>query len=241
LIAFLVAPVLIAAKKGDAAPAPSAIEDLVNELKGCGTDVLAALMGAANDAFGYLIALPRFGTDCFVWAVTFVRDLPALGKNVFNGNQKTLDELTSLCVTIGSICFVVYISVAAINMGLQTLYSTKEYFSSYLTLPAMKTVLGQDVPKPVTQLRDTIQKEMLDRIINWKFAFVMPLSGEKGSPSIGAMVANSAAAISLCMMLSCAPAVLALMQNGPSKGDAEAVAYTMGTALGIQYLVNKAK
>ena len=47
--------------------------------------------------------------------------------------------------------------------------------------------------------------------------------------------------ISLCMMLSCAPAVLALMQNGPSKGDAEAVAYTMGTALGIQYLVNKAK
>jgi hypothetical protein len=144
-------------------------------------------------------------------------------------------------VTIGSICFVVYISVAAVNMGLQTLYSTKEYFSSYLTLPAMKTVLGQDVPKPVTQVRDTIQKEMLDRIINWKFAFVMPLSGEKGSPSVSSMVANSAAAISLCMMLSCAPAVLALMQNGPSKGDAEAVAYTMGTALGIQYLVNKAK
>ncbi len=54
-------------------------------------------MGAANDALGYLLALPRFGTDCFVWAVTFARDLPALGKNVFNGNQKTLDELTSLC------------------------------------------------------------------------------------------------------------------------------------------------
>ena len=39
-------------------------------------------------------------------------------------------------VTIGSICFVVYISVAAINMVLQTLYSTQEYVSSYLTLPA---------------------------------------------------------------------------------------------------------
>ena len=144
-------------------------------------------------------------------------------------------------MTVGSICFVVYISVAAVNMGLQTLYSTKEYFSAYLTLPAMKTVLGQAVPKPVTDLRDTIQKELLDRIINWKFSFVMPLSGEKGSPSISAMVSNSAAAISLCMMLSCAPAVLALMQNGPSKGDAEAVANTMGTALGIHYLVGKAK
>ena len=137
-------------------------------------------------------------------------------------------------VTIGSICFVVYISVAAVNMGLQTLYSTKEYFSSYLTLPAMKTVLGQDVPKPVTQVRDTIQKEMLDRIINWKFAFVMPLSGEKGSPSVSSMVANSAAAISLCMMLSCAPAVLALMQNGPSKGDAEAVVPDIPTDIQIQ-------
>lgn len=69
----------------------------MNELKGCGSDALGAVMGAANDALGYILAFPRFGTDCFVWAVTFVRDLPALGKNVFNGNQKTLDELTSLC------------------------------------------------------------------------------------------------------------------------------------------------
>ena len=144
-------------------------------------------------------------------------------------------------VTVGSICFVVYISVAALNTGLQTLYSTKEYFSSYLTLPAMKTVFGIEVPKPLTDVRDAVQKEVLDRIINWKFAFVMPLSGEKGAPSVGTMVGNSAAAISLCMMLSCAPAVLALMQNGPSKGDAEAVAYTMGTALGIQYLISKSK
>ena len=144
-------------------------------------------------------------------------------------------------VTVGSICFVVYISVAAVNMALQTLYSTKEYFSTYLELPALKTVFGLDVPKPVTQVRNTVQKEVLDRIIDWKFAFVMPLSDEKGSPSVSTMVGNSAAAISLCMMLSCAPAVLALMQNGPSKDGAEAVAYTMGTALGIQYLVGKAK
>ena len=85
------------AQKGDTPAPPSAIEDFVNELKGCGSDALAAVMGAANDALGYLLAFPRFGTDCFIWAVTFVRDLPALGKNVFNGNQKTLDELTSLC------------------------------------------------------------------------------------------------------------------------------------------------
>ena len=144
-------------------------------------------------------------------------------------------------MTVGSVCFVTYISVAAVNMFLQTLYSTKEYFSYYLTLPAMKTVFGVDVPKPLTQVRDAVQREVLDRIIYWKFTFVMPLSGEKGTPSISAMVGNSAAAISLCMMLACAPAVLALMQNGPSKGDAEALAYTMGTALGIQYLVGKAK
>lgn len=85
------------AQKGDAPLPPSAMEDFVNDLKGCGTDALAAVMGAATDAIGYLFALPRFSTDLFVWAVQFVRDLPGLANNVFNGNQKTLDELAGFC------------------------------------------------------------------------------------------------------------------------------------------------
>ena len=85
------------AQKGDAPPPPSGMEEFINELKGCGSDLLAALLGAATDVMGYLCALPRFATDLLVWCIQFVRDLPALGTNVFNGNQKTLDQLASFC------------------------------------------------------------------------------------------------------------------------------------------------
>ena len=59
--------------------------------------MLAAVMGAATDVMGYVLALPRFATDLLVWGIQFLRDFPGLAKNVFNGNQKTLDELASFC------------------------------------------------------------------------------------------------------------------------------------------------
>jgi len=67
----------------------------------------------------------------------------------------------------------------------------------------------------------------------------MPLSGEKGSPTVGSMASTTAAAISLSMLLGSVPTVLALMRGGANKADAEALAWTVGTALGVQYLVAK--
>ena len=88
-----------------------------------------------------------------------------------------------------------------------------------MVLPKMKKIGGVDVPKPLTDLRDTVQKEVLDRIINWDVKFVLPMAGESGNPSVSGLVSTTAAAASLCMMLSCAPAVLALMRGGPSKAN----------------------
>ena len=39
------------------------------------------------------------------------------------------------------------------------------------------------------------------------------------------------------MILACAPAVHELMKGGANKAKAEALAWTLGTALGVQYLV----
>ena len=76
-------------------------------------------------------------------------------------------------------------------------------------------------------MRDTVQKEVLDRIINWDVKFVLPMAGESGNPSVSGLVSTTAAAASR-MMLSCAPAILAIMRGGPSKASAETLAWTMG-------------
>ena len=212
------------AKTAAAAPDPS----IVDELKDCVLDVVNALLGGASDVVGYTLALPRFSADLAVWAIEFVRGLPALGKAVFDGDAATLDSLAGFCVSVATTCFVVYAASAALNFGLKTLCTVKDYFSSYMVLPKMKKIAGVDVPKPLTDVRDTVQKEVLDRIINWDVKFVLPMAGESGNPSVSGLVSTTAAAASLCMMLSCAPAVLALMRGGPSKASAETLAWTMG-------------
>lgn len=212
------------AKTAAAAPDPS----IVDELKDCVLDVVNALLGGASDVVGYLLGLPRFSADLAVWAIEFVRGLPALGKAVFDGDAATLDSLAGFCVSVATTCFVVYAASAALNFGLKTLCTVKDYFSSYMVLPKMKKIGGVDVPKPLTDVRDTVQKEVLDRIINWDVKFVLPMAGESGNPSVSGLVSTTAAAASLCMMLSCAPAILAIMRGGPSKASAETLAWTMG-------------
>ena len=185
------------AKTAAAAPDPS----FVDELKDCVLDVVNALLGGASDVVGYLLGLPRFSADLAVWAIEFVRGLPALGKAVFDGDAATLDSLAGFCVSVATTCFVVYAASAALNFGLKTLCTVKDYFSSYMVLPKMKKIAGVDVPKPLTDVRDTVQKEVLDRIINWDVKFVLPMAGESGNPSVSGLVSTTAAAASLCMML----------------------------------------
>ena len=103
------------AKTAAAAPDPS----FVDELKDCVLDVVNALLGGASDVVA-TSRLPRFSADLAVWAIEFVRGLPALGKAVFDGDAATLDSLAGFCVSVATTCFVVYAASAALN-GLKTL------------------------------------------------------------------------------------------------------------------------
>ena len=69
------------AKTAAAAPDPS----IVDELKDCVLDVVNALLGGASDVVGYLLGLPRFSADLAVWAIEFVRGLPALRPRLCGG------------------------------------------------------------------------------------------------------------------------------------------------------------
>ena len=134
----------------------------------------------------------------------------------------------------------VYGTVAALNFLLLTLCSVKNYFTKYMviadwSLPGLKLKM----PAPVANLLDPVQKNVLDPIRQWEVSFVVPLDGEKGKPSVGKLASTTAGAISLCMLLACVPTVLSLMRGGANKSDAEALAWTVGTALGVQYLVAK--
>ena len=115
----------------------------------------------------------------------------------------------------------------------------KDYFSEYLVIPT--NVLGQKLPDPLMTVRNVIQKEILDRVRSFQVnSWIVPLEGQNGAPSLSGALPVLATAVSTCMILSCAPSIHALMKSGADKAAAEAIAYTMGTALGIQYLTKKA-
>lgn len=215
-------------------PAGNPLDMIVNPVM----DVAGAVQGAAGDVFGYLIGAPQTGADFVCWSIALVRSLPSLFTNVWNGDGATQDGLASFCVSCATMCFIVYATVAALNFLLATTCSVKNYFNSYLKI-ASWNLLGLKLPKPAVDALAPVQKHLLDPIINWKVSYIMPLSGEKGSPTVGSMASTTAAAISLSMLLGSVPTVLALMRGGANKADAEALAWTVGTALGVQYLVAK--
>jgi len=197
------------------------------------TDVIDAALGAVQDVSGYVLGSPRTAADIIIWVIEFGRGIPGLAKAVFQGDTATQDKLCNFAVFAAASVFVVYASLAALNLFLLVACSVKNGVAKYLVLP-------NNLPAPLSTLRDLVQKQLLDRIIGWKVnSTFIRLDGQGKSPSLASVASSMSAAISACMLLSCAPAVLSLMRGGANKGEAEAIAWTVGTALGIQYLVNK--
>ena len=60
-----------------------------------------------------------------------------------------------------------------------------------------------------------------------------------GKPSLSAALSVLASATAVCVLLGCAPAIHALIQKGADKKAAEDLAYTLGMAVGLLYLVKK--
>lgn len=212
--------------------------EIVDHVMGMVNDVLSASLAAGKDIVGLTMAAPRFGVDAFVYLVDVARGMPSRVVNVYNGDSAELDKMTDFCVYASSVIFTVYASVTALNLVLSLATRVIDYASACGIMTIPSKVLGQALPPPVMKVRNLVQREVLDRIRNFKVnAWIIPLEGQSGAPTLKGATSSLATAVSACMILSCAPAVHSLMKGGADKAAAEALAYTVGTALGLQYLV----
>ncbi len=233
VLVLLAAPLALA---GKSAPEPEpSIADVV---MGLVMDVVNSSVDAGKDALGYVIAAPRFLVDCYTWSLGVVRSLPGLATSMYSGDKATLDSCVDFAVSTATIVFAAYMGLAALNLLVGAVVQVKDYFQDYMTISLPKKT-PQPIASAVTKVTDVIQKELLNRVKNFKQPnWIVPLdSSQAGKPTIAKMTGTCTAAATLCMVLSCAPSVLSLMRGGANKGDAEAIAWTLGTALGVQYLV----
>jgi len=219
-----------------AAPEPEG-NAIVDYVLGLFNDIVGAAMAAGQDVAGIVMGAPRFAVNVLVWAVDFVRDLPELAENVFKGDAATLDDLASFASTTAGIVFVTYASLAALNLLVQLADSVRKAASPYLQINKIQP-FGQKIPKPVANVLDEIQKRAINPVLDFNLKnWICPLGKQTGTPNLSNTAQSVSAALSTCVILSCAPSVLALIRGGANKGAAEALAYTLGTALGLQYLV----
>ena len=92
---------------------------------------------------------------------------------------------------------------------------------------------------PFATVTGPIQKYVLDPVKNWKHRTILPFEGSHGS-TLSGTIATVTAATSACLLLSTTPDVLALARGGADKAAAEALAWTVGTALGLKYVAARA-
>jgi len=236
-LASVIASVAAAkAKVEEAAGSP-----ILDALQAMATDIYQSTLGLAQDVAGLTLAAPRFSVDVYMWAVAHVRSAPTLAVKVYNGDDSTMNDFTSFAVYAAGVIFCVYVGVVALNLVLVLFTSVKDYFQGYLVLPTKIPIINQKLPELLMALRDDLQVEVFDRVRTFKCdKWIIPLEGQTGKPSLKGAVASLAMAMSACMMLSCAPAIHALVKSGADKAGAEAIAYTVGTALGLQYLAKQA-
>jgi len=208
------------------------------------TDVWGASVTLAQDFLGYVLATPQGLADFFVYCTGLVRALPTFGRQLFDGQQCAIDSATSFAAGTAASVFALYAAVAALNLLLSTLCTAKNAFVDYMHIPNRITVpivnINIDIPAPITKLFDVVDDNLLARVRDWDHgSFLIPLQGHKDN-SLGNMASATAAAASACMLLACAPGVVHLIQNGANKGEAEALLYTAGAALALQWGVKKA-
>lgn len=206
-------------------------------------EVFAKGVAALGEVSGWVLAVPQSLADAAIWFIDLHLGMPALIKSVLTGDAATLDRLVDLSVTIAGIVFVVYVALCAINLFLATAESIRDHHSAWLTLPKASSVLGVKIPKEIADVlnavRGPVQATLLDPVKRWKHKTIVPLEGGDGN-SLGGTIATVTSASSACLLLASAPAVLALVRDGASKGNAEALAWTLGTALGLKYVASRA-
>ena len=176
------------------------------------------------------------------WGADTAMSLPAMARDVVTGDAATLDKLAELAVTIGSIVFVVYVVLTAINLFLATLEAVRDYFAKcgLLTLPRVPAkVFGVEVPEAVNLPIDLAQKYLVDPVKHYQHRTIIPLEGGHGS-TLGGTIATMASATAACLFLAATPDLLALARGGADKQAAEAIAWTLGTALGLKYVAARA-
>ena len=105
---------------------------------------------------------------------------------------------------------------------------------SLTTLLASATVVAaakkvEDVPAP----------GIVDPVKHYQHRTIIPLEGGHGS-TLGGTIATMASATAACLFLAATPDLLALARGGADKGSAEAIAWTLGTALGLKYVAARA-
>ena len=241
----LLATAAHAAKQAVEEPAESPVAFLIDPVK----EMVAKGIETATTGAGWLKGGPQMVSDVVCGVVdTWVSVIdPNEGtiRKAMSGDAATLDELASLASTIGSIVFVVYVCMTAVNLFLATAESVRDYFKNYLTIPKLSKavpIVGQYLTAadgPWATVTAPIQKYILDPVKNWKHRTILPFEGSHGS-TLSGTIATITAATSACLLLSTTPDVLALARGGANKAAAEALAWTVGTALGLKYVAARA-
>ena len=212
-------------------------------------EMVAKGIETATTGAGWLKGGPQMVSDVVCGVVdTWVSVIdPNEGtiRKAMSGDAATLDELASLASTIGSIVFVVYVCMTAVNLFLATAESVRDYFKNYLTIPKLSKavpIVGQYLTAadgPWATVTGPVQKYILDPVKNWKHRTILPFEGSHGS-TLSGTIATITAATSACLLLSTMPDVLELARGGADKAAAEALAWTVGTALGLKYVAARA-
>ena len=85
----------------------------------------------------------------------------------------------------------------------------------------------------------TKNRIIVDPIKHYQHRTIIPLEGGHGS-TLGGTIATMASATAACLFLAATPDLLALARGGADKAAAEAIAWTLGTALGLKYVAARA-
>ena len=213
-------------------------------------EMVAKGIETATTGAGWLKGGPQMVSDVVCGVVdTWVSVIdPNEGtiRKAMSGDAATLDKLADLAVTIGSIVFVVYVVLTAINLFLSTLESVRDYLAKQglMTIPRVPAkVFGVAIPEGVVAALNTpiglAQKYLVDPIKHYQHRTIIPLEGGHGS-TLGGTIATMASATAACLFLAATPDLLALARGGADKAAAEAIAWTLGTALGLKYVAARA-
>jgi len=145
-------------------------------------------------ALGWATGAPHVVADVITWGADTAVSVTATARDVVTGDADTLDTLADLALTIGSIVFVIYVVLTAINLFLATLEAVRDYLAKcgLLTIPrvpAMVPLLGVEIKDEVVSVLNTpidlVQKYIVDPVKNYQHRTIIPLEGDHRDGGVG--------------------------------------------------------